>query len=121
MQGALGREIDRMEARMRRSCRKEENAARLVTIPGVRPIAASAINGWCAKHIGVPLRSGFRGVAWPRTQAKLKRREGPARADHQDGRPDDTAIAGDGSSSPFTAHPCVTAAIAPGLPARDRC
>ena len=51
---ALGREIDRMEAQMRRSCRKDENAARLLTIPGVGPITASAIIA------GVPDIQGFR-------------------------------------------------------------
>ena len=51
---ALGREIDRMEAQMRRSCRSEENAARLLTIPGVGPITASAIIA------GVPNIHGFR-------------------------------------------------------------
>ena len=70
---ALGREIDQMEAQMRRTCRSEENAARLLTIPGVGPITASAIIA------GVPNIHGFRsgrdfaahGSAWCRgkTQA----------------------------------------------------
>jgi transposase len=51
---ALGHEIDRMEAQMRRTCRSEENAARLLTIPGVGPITASAIIA------GVPNIHGFR-------------------------------------------------------------
>jgi len=51
---ALGREIDRMEAQMRRSCRNEEKAMRLLTIPGVGPITASAIIA------GVPNIQGFR-------------------------------------------------------------
>jgi transposase len=36
----LGREIDHMEAQMRRSCRSEENAARLLTIPVVQSLPA---------------------------------------------------------------------------------
>ncbi len=43
-----------MEAQMRRTCRSEENAARLLTIPGVGPITASAIIA------GVPNIHGFR-------------------------------------------------------------
>lgn len=51
---ALTRQIDRMEAQMRRRCREDADAARLLTIPGIGPITASAIIA------GVPHIHGFR-------------------------------------------------------------
>jgi transposase len=51
---ALGRQMDRMEKQMRRFCWENENAERLVTIPCVGPVAASAILA------GAPDMGGFR-------------------------------------------------------------
>jgi transposase len=51
---ALGRQIDRLEAGMRRRCREDADGARLLAIPGVGPITASAILA------GVPDIGGFR-------------------------------------------------------------
>jgi transposase len=51
---ALGREIDRLEAAMARRCRRDADGARLLTIPGIGPITASAILA------GVPDINGFR-------------------------------------------------------------
>jgi transposase len=51
---ALTSQINRMEAQMRRRCREEKDAARLLTVPGIGPITASAILA------GVPDINGFR-------------------------------------------------------------
>jgi transposase len=51
---ALGRQVDRLEAGMRRRCREDADGARLLTIPGVGPITASAVLA------GVPDIGGFR-------------------------------------------------------------
>jgi transposase len=51
---ALSRQVDRLEAGMRRRCREDADGARLLTIPGVGPITASAILA------GVPDIGGFR-------------------------------------------------------------
>jgi transposase len=50
----LTRQINALEAQMQKHCRKEPEAARLLTIPGVGPITASAILA------GVPDINGFR-------------------------------------------------------------
>src|SRR3712207_1051737 len=50
----LSRRIDRLEAGMRRRCREDADGERLLTIPGVGPITASAILA------GVPDIGGFR-------------------------------------------------------------
>ncbi len=59
---ALSKQIDAMEAQMRKRCREDADAARLVTIPGVGVITASAILA------GVPdihaFRSGRGFAAW---------------------------------------------------------
>jgi transposase len=51
---ALAKKINALEAQMKRHCRKEPEAARLLTIPGVGPITASAVLA------GVPDIHGFR-------------------------------------------------------------
>jgi transposase len=51
---ALGRQIDRLEAEMTRRCKADGDGARLLAIPGVGPITASAILA------GVPDIRGFR-------------------------------------------------------------
>lgn len=51
---ALTRQIQRIETQMRRRCEEQEGSARLLTIPGVGPITASAIIA------GVPDMNGFR-------------------------------------------------------------
>lgn len=51
---AVTRQIQRIEAQMRRRCQEQEDGARLLTIPGVGPITASAVIA------GVPDMNGFR-------------------------------------------------------------
>lgn len=51
---ALGQQIDRLEAEMKRRCKADADGARLLGIPGVGPITASAILA------GVPDIRGFR-------------------------------------------------------------
>jgi transposase len=51
---ALGHQIDRLESTMHRRCRQDPDGARLLTIPGIGPITASAILA------GVPDIGGFR-------------------------------------------------------------
>ncbi len=51
---SLTQQINRMEAQMRRHCRQQEDTSRLLTMPGIGPITASAILA------GVPDISGFR-------------------------------------------------------------
>lgn len=51
---SLTQQINTMETQMRRRCRENKNAARLLTVPGVGPITASAILA------GVPHIRGFR-------------------------------------------------------------
>ncbi|HEV7328076.1 MAG TPA: IS110 family transposase [Bosea sp. (in: a-proteobacteria)] len=51
---ALAKQINELEAQMRKHCRKEPEAARLLTIPGIGPITTSAILA------GVPDIRGFK-------------------------------------------------------------
>lgn len=51
---ALTKQINELEAQMRKHCRKEPEAARLLTIPGIGPITTSAILA------GVPDIRGFK-------------------------------------------------------------
>lgn len=51
---ALGRQIDRLEAQLRRRCREDADGGRLLAIPGIGPITASAI------LTSVPDIGGFR-------------------------------------------------------------
>ena len=51
---ALSKQINALEAQMRRHCREEPEAARLLTIPGIGPITTSAILA------GVPDIRGFK-------------------------------------------------------------
>ena len=51
---ALARQIESLEAQMRRRCRENADAARLLTIPGIGPITATAILA------GAPDASAFR-------------------------------------------------------------
>jgi transposase len=74
------RQIDRIEAQMRRHCREQEEAVRLLTIPGVGPVTASAILA------SVPNISGFRSgrdfAAWLGLVPRQNSSGGTARLGH---------------------------------------
>lgn len=90
---AVHREINAVEADMRRSCREHEPARHLLTIPGIGPVTASAL---IAAVPSIEVTSSGRDfAAWSGSSTELKWGEGAARTDHEDERSDSASLARD--------------------------
>ena len=84
---ALDEAIGAIDKELAASVKADETARRLMTIPGIGPVTASAITATIQDMSA--FASGARVLSLPRADAtpEFERGQGAARAHHQDGRP----------------------------------
>ena len=84
---ALDKEIAAIDAELEKVAKADDRARRLMTIPGVGPITATALAATVADVGGVRQRAGVRRLPWSDAASAFERRQGAVGADQQDGRP----------------------------------
>ena len=89
---AIDGEIAAIDEAIKAGAKGDETAKRLTTIPGLAPLTASALD--CAQCLRIRQRPRVRRLARPDAPAKFERRQGAARAHHQNGRPLLAQVAG---------------------------
>ena len=95
---ALSQKIAGFEKEIRSRTRAREEMKRLMTIPGIGPICAMAVNAFCATDGELRLRARLRGLGRADTAATLDGRQAAARPDHQDGPARSPPVARPGSN-----------------------
>ena len=83
--GDLDEKIAELERDLRERAREDEQTERLMSIPGIGPLCAMAIQVLRAAAGELPVRPGLRGLAGSGSPAELDRREGEAGEDIEDG------------------------------------
>ena len=84
---ALDEAMAAIDKELAASVKADETARRLMTIPGVGPVTASAITATIQDIERLRQRARVRRLPRPDAAPELDRRQGAARAHHQDGRP----------------------------------
>ena len=85
---AIDAEIAAIDQEIKTQVKADDTARRLMTIPGIGPLTAAAIVTTVPDTSAFASgRPGVCGVPRPDTAPERDRRQGAARADHQDGRP----------------------------------
>jgi hypothetical protein len=83
--GRLTQEIARLEVELRRQAAAGEATARLMTMPGVGPVTALAIEAFAPPMAEFRRRARLRGLARAGAEAAFERRPGTAGEDLEDG------------------------------------
>ena len=93
---ALDAAIEAIDEEIEAAVKADEKARRLMTIPGVGPLTASAIVCDGSRHERVRQRARVRRLSRPDATPAFERRQATARAHHQNGRPLFAQAAGGG-------------------------
>src|SRR5271166_5723875 len=84
---ALDEAIEAIDKELEASAKADETARRLMTIPGVGPVTASALLATVQDFGAFCEREGVRRLPGAHAARAIDRRQAAARAHHQDGRP----------------------------------
>ena len=100
----LDEKIDGLDRKIRTSARENEETARLMTIPGVGPVTALALQAFAPPMESFRRRARLLGLAGPRAPAAHDRRQAEAGQDIEDGPERPETAPGHGSHVGVVRH-----------------